>query len=103
MITKQELERALGPLTWSVDGLPKEQAEAAGKVRDLLARVLETAAEQPAEEGRTNRALVALALGVMEARRNGLPDLPMPEYDLWLPFKAGCGLHSKPPGSNAAS
>ena len=106
MIPKPELERVLGPLRSfldGLDGLTDKQAEAASHVRGLLAKVLEAAAWQTEDDAACNHALGALALGVIEARRCGLSHLPMPAYDLWLPFKAGCGLHSKPVGEDSSS
>jgi hypothetical protein len=60
------------------------------ELRDIRA-VLAEIDESGAEPSAFRRKLKDLAEAVIEARKTGrylLRDLPIPPYDLWLPFKA---------------
>ena len=121
-VAQHELEEALDELAEHLDKLKEYAAKdedakrlaaaldaARASAADLprlhetllrLAAHKEVAAEDAEALRRLQQALVELALAVIAFREHvrdkepvGFEDLPVPPYDLWLPFKAGCGCH----------
>jgi len=95
---ESELEDKLQALGTALESLSEEEKEYVRPLADPLVRLEEASRK---EDGDAHlRALVDLAGQIIEIRRahreGPLSTLPVPPYDLWLPFKARSQYSEKP-------
>jgi hypothetical protein len=88
---ERELEVGLKEMREAISRVPEEERGALAPVHEALQTLDDSMAKQNREQ--FVRSLVGLARAVLEVRqrtpRGPLAEIPVPPYDLWLPFKAG--------------
>jgi hypothetical protein len=99
---EQELNAGIEKLRAAIDSIPQELRSSLASLHEPLYNLGRAMEDEEPEV--LLRSLVALARAVIEIRQRNpggpLANLPVPPYDLWLPFKADVSRTAEDPASD---